>query len=106
MKKPNFSAINPAKSEIKGTVEAWKKEAEKAVGKNIEDLLFETNEQIKIKPLYVEEDNRDLEHMESVLRHRSFYKRAVSFDVCQSSLDGTSVCRFFDCRGIQCVLQA
>ncbi|PEZ83510.1 MULTISPECIES: methylmalonyl-CoA mutase [Bacillaceae] len=66
MKKPNFSAINPAKSEIKGTVEAWKKEAEKAVGKNIEDLLFETNEQIKIKPLYVEEDNRDLEHMESV----------------------------------------
>ncbi|WHY95889.1 methylmalonyl-CoA mutase [Peribacillus simplex] len=66
MKRPNFSAINPAKSEIKGTVEAWKKEAEKAVGKNIEDLLFETNEQIKIKPLYVEEDNNDLEHMESV----------------------------------------
>ncbi|MFJ7928018.1 methylmalonyl-CoA mutase [Peribacillus sp. NPDC096448] len=51
---------------MEGTVEAWKKEAEKAVGKNIEDLLFETNEQIKIKPLYVEEDIRDLEHMESV----------------------------------------
>ncbi|MEB2629893.1 methylmalonyl-CoA mutase [Peribacillus frigoritolerans] len=66
MKKPNFSAINPAKSEMKGTVEAWKKEVEKAVGKNIEDLLFETNEQIKIKPLYVEEDIRGLEHMESV----------------------------------------
>ncbi|MCT4480146.1 methylmalonyl-CoA mutase [Peribacillus frigoritolerans] len=66
MKKPNFSAINPAKSEVKGTVEAWKKEAEKAVGKNIEDLLFETNEQIKIKPLYIEKDNRDLEQMESV----------------------------------------
>ncbi|WP_249597647.1 methylmalonyl-CoA mutase [Peribacillus frigoritolerans] len=66
MKKPNFSAINPAKSEKKGTVEAWKKEVEKAVGKNIEDLLFETNEQIKIKPLYVEEDIRGLEHMESV----------------------------------------
>ncbi|MGJ3197603.1 methylmalonyl-CoA mutase [Peribacillus frigoritolerans] len=66
MKKPNFSAINPVKSEMKGTVEAWKKEVEKAVGKNIEDLLFETNEQIKIKPLYVEEDIRGLEHMESV----------------------------------------
>ncbi|MCK2003362.1 methylmalonyl-CoA mutase [[Brevibacterium] frigoritolerans] len=66
MKKPNFSAINPAKSEMKGTVEAWKKEVERAVGKNIEDLLFETNEQIKIKPLYVEEDIRGLEHMESV----------------------------------------
>ncbi|MFJ8067656.1 methylmalonyl-CoA mutase [Peribacillus sp. NPDC096447] len=66
MKKPNFSTINPAKSEVKGTVEAWKREAEKAVGKNIEGLLFETNEQIKIKPLYIEEDNRNLEHMESV----------------------------------------
>ncbi|MFJ7363657.1 methylmalonyl-CoA mutase [Peribacillus frigoritolerans] len=66
MKKPNFSAINPAKPEMKGTVEAWKKEVEKAVGKNIEDLLFETNEQIKIKPLYVEEDISGLEHMESV----------------------------------------
>lgn len=66
MKKPNFSAINPAKSVMKGTVEAWKKEVEKAVGKNIEDLLFETNEQIKIKPLYVAEDIRGLEHMESV----------------------------------------
>jgi methylmalonyl-CoA mutase len=66
MKKPNFSAINPAKSEMKGTVEAWKEEVEKTVGKNIEDLLFETNEQIKIKPLYVEEDIRGLEHMESV----------------------------------------
>ncbi|WP_374116846.1 methylmalonyl-CoA mutase [Peribacillus frigoritolerans] len=51
---------------MKGTVEAWKKEVKKTVGKNIEDLLFETNEQIKIKPLYVEEDIRGLEHMESV----------------------------------------
>ncbi|MDV7766323.1 methylmalonyl-CoA mutase [Peribacillus sp. CSMR9] len=66
MKKPNFSAINPAKVKIKGTVEAWKKEAEKAVGQNIDSLLFETNEQIKVKPLYVKEDNRELEHMESV----------------------------------------
>ncbi|MDM5452931.1 methylmalonyl-CoA mutase [Peribacillus simplex] len=66
MKKPNFSAINPAKAKIKGTVEAWKKEAEKAVGQNIDSLLFETNEQIKVKPLYVKEDNHELEHMESV----------------------------------------
>ena len=97
MKKPNFSAINPAKSEIKGTVEAWKKEAEKAVGQNIEDLLFETNEQIKVKPLYVKEDNREFGAYGKCARHRSVYKRALSFHVCQSSLDGTSVCRFFDC---------
>ncbi|MFI8494767.1 methylmalonyl-CoA mutase [Peribacillus butanolivorans] len=66
MKKPNFSTINPAKAEIKGTVEAWRKEAEIAVEQNIDDLLFETNEQIKVKPLYVKEDNHKLEHMESV----------------------------------------
>lgn len=66
MKKPNFSTINPAKAEIKGTVEAWRKEAEIAVEQNIDDLLFETNEQIRVKPLYVKEDNHKLEHMESV----------------------------------------
>ncbi|MFD4927758.1 methylmalonyl-CoA mutase [Peribacillus butanolivorans] len=66
MKKPNFSTINPAKAEIKGTVEAWRKEAEIAVKQNIDDLLFETNEQIRVKPLYVKEDNHKLEHMESV----------------------------------------
>ncbi|WP_285768854.1 methylmalonyl-CoA mutase [Peribacillus sp. SI8-4] len=64
MKKPNFSAINPNAAERKGSVEAWKKEAEKAVGENIDDLLFETNEQIKVKPLYVKTE--DLEHMESM----------------------------------------
>ncbi|MFD9626898.1 methylmalonyl-CoA mutase [Peribacillus muralis] len=66
MKKPNFSTINPIRAERKGTVEAWKEDAEKAVGENIEDLLFETNEQIKVKPLYVKADNQDLEHMESM----------------------------------------
>ncbi|MCO0596457.1 methylmalonyl-CoA mutase [Peribacillus butanolivorans] len=66
MKKPNFSTINPAKAEIKGTVEAWRKEAEIAVEQNIDDILFETNEQIRVKPLYVKEDNHKLEHMESV----------------------------------------
>ncbi len=45
MKKPNFSTINPAKSEVKGTVEAWKREAEKSRWEKHEDLLFETNEQ-------------------------------------------------------------
>ncbi|MGE7601312.1 methylmalonyl-CoA mutase [Peribacillus sp. NPDC097675] len=66
MKKPNFSTINPAKAESKGTFEVWKKEAEAAVEQNIDDLLFETNEQIKVKPLYLKEDNQNLEHMDSV----------------------------------------
>ena len=66
MTKPNFSKINPAKATAQGSVEAWKKEAEAAVGQNIDNLLFETNEQIKVKSLYVQEDNQNLEHMDSV----------------------------------------
>ena len=54
MTKPNFSSINPAKATQQVSVEAWKKEAEAAVGQNIDDLLFETNEQIKVKSLYVQ----------------------------------------------------
>ena len=32
----------------------------------MDDLLFETNEQIKVKSLYVNEDSQNLEHMDSV----------------------------------------
>lgn len=66
MTKPNFSTIHPAKAKQQGSAEAWKKEAEVAIGQSIDDLLFETNEQIKVKSLYVKEDNQNLEHMESV----------------------------------------
>ncbi len=66
MKKPNFSNINPAKANQQVSVEAWKKEVEAVVGKSIDDLLFETNEQIKVKLLYVKEDCQNLEHMGSV----------------------------------------
>src|SRR5881396_1242020 len=66
MIKPDFSKINPAKAHQPTSVETWKKDAEAAVGQSIDDLLFETNEQIKVKSLYVKEDNQNLEHMDSV----------------------------------------
>ena len=66
MTKPDFSNINPAKANQQGSAEAWKKEAEVAVGQSIDELLFETNEQIKVKSLYLKEDNQNLEHMDSV----------------------------------------
>lgn len=66
MTKPDFSTINPALSQSQGSTEAWKVEAEVAVGQSIDELLFETNEQIKVKSLYVKADNQELEHMESV----------------------------------------
>ena len=66
MTKPNFSAINPAKATQHASTEAWKKEAEAVVGQSMDELLFETNEQIKVKSLYVNEDSQNLEHMDSV----------------------------------------
>ena len=66
MTKPNFSSINPAKANQQVSAESWKKEAEAVIGQSMDDLLFETNEQIKVKSLYVNEDSQNLEHMDSV----------------------------------------
>ncbi|KAB2338447.1 methylmalonyl-CoA mutase [Cytobacillus depressus] len=62
-KKPDFKSIslfdglNPSKEE-------WLKKAESEIQGSYEDLLFETNEQIFIKPLYTEDDVKDLQHMD------------------------------------------
>ncbi|MBY0122465.1 methylmalonyl-CoA mutase [Bacillus sp. S/N-304-OC-R1] len=61
--KPDFKSISlfdgskPSKDE-------WTKKAAAEINSSIEDLLFETNEQIAIKPLYTEGDLRDLHHMD------------------------------------------
>jgi methylmalonyl-CoA mutase len=43
--------------------ENWKKKAEAELSQEIDNLLFETNEQIKLKSLYTEEDLKDCEHL-------------------------------------------
>ncbi|WP_442594763.1 methylmalonyl-CoA mutase [Neobacillus sp. D3-1R] len=43
--------------------EDWKRKAEAEINQNIDDLLFETNEQIKLKSLYTEEDIAGVEHL-------------------------------------------
>ncbi|MDZ5471082.1 methylmalonyl-CoA mutase (plasmid) [Bacillus sp. 31A1R] len=64
MNKPNFKDLTIFPEKIAESKEDWKEKAEKEVKNSIDDLLFETNEQIKLKPLYTEEDRAGLEHLD------------------------------------------
>jgi methylmalonyl-CoA mutase len=48
------------------TKEQWQEKIDKEIDASIEDLLFETNEQIKLKPLYTKEDREGLEHIDDL----------------------------------------
>lgn len=61
--KPDFRSI-PLNQQSHFSKEEWKKKAETEINHNIDDLLFETNEQIKLKSLYTEEDLQDCEHVD------------------------------------------
>ena len=63
-KKPDFKRISLFDHKPKITRQDWKAKAEEEISASIEDLLFETNEQIKIKPLYTEEDRKGLKHLD------------------------------------------
>ncbi|MEH7124446.1 methylmalonyl-CoA mutase [Bacillus sp. JJ1773] len=62
-KKPDFKSI-PLFDGQKPSKEEWIKKAEAEINASIDDLLFETNEQIAIKPLYIEDDLKGLQHMD------------------------------------------
>ncbi|PLS15329.1 methylmalonyl-CoA mutase [Bacillus sp. M6-12] len=55
MKKPDFQKIKPSKAKPV-TQEEWKQQAEQAAAAKIEDLLYETNENISLKPVYTHAD--------------------------------------------------
>ncbi|MDN3016591.1 methylmalonyl-CoA mutase [Paenibacillus sp. BSR1-1] len=46
--------------------EEWLEKAEKEFNASIDDLLFETNEQISLKPIYTKEDRDGLEHIDDL----------------------------------------
>ncbi|CAG9609282.1 methylmalonyl-CoA mutase [Pseudoneobacillus rhizosphaerae] len=60
--KPDFRKIN-LNQPSKFSQEDWKKKAEAELNQEIDNLLFETNEQIKLKSLYTEEDLKDCEQL-------------------------------------------
>ena len=63
--KPDFQKIDLDIINQSATKEEWKKRAEAEIQASIEDLLYETNEQISVKPLYTGEDIEGLEHLQS-----------------------------------------
>lgn len=63
MSKPDFQKI-ALFSEETPSIADWKKKTETEVKQSIDTLLFETNENIPIKPLYTEEDRNGLEQLE------------------------------------------
>nr|WP_038541762.1 methylmalonyl-CoA mutase [Neobacillus sedimentimangrovi] len=44
----------------------WKEKVDKEIAASIDELLFETNEQIKLKPLYTKKDRDGLEHLDHI----------------------------------------
>jgi len=62
MRSPDFTSI-PYKSRSTADKQAWLAKAEQEAGKSFEELVWRTLEQIDVKPLYTEEDTRNLEHL-------------------------------------------
>ncbi|MBT2643873.1 methylmalonyl-CoA mutase [Bacillus sp. ISL-41] len=62
MQKPDFRKVRLFAEEK----EVSKEQVNQHIQENIDDLLFETNEQIKVKPVYTKEDVKDSEHMEGM----------------------------------------
>lgn len=64
--KPDFQKISLFDEQNFITKEEWQEKAEKEIHATIDDLLFETNEQINLKPIYTKEDREGLEHIDDL----------------------------------------
>ena len=62
MQKPDFTKVRLFAEEK----EISNEQVDSHIKKEIDDLLFETNEQIKVKPVYTKEDMKSSEHMEGM----------------------------------------
>ncbi|MEH7111830.1 methylmalonyl-CoA mutase [Neobacillus niacini] len=64
--KPDFENISLFDEQDLMTKEQWQEQVEKEINLSMEDLLFETNEQIQLKPLYTSEDRVGLQHLDDL----------------------------------------
>jgi methylmalonyl-CoA mutase len=62
--KPDFQNAKLYEEQKFITKEEWMVKVDKEIDSSIEDLLFETNEQINLKPLYTKENRDGLEHLD------------------------------------------
>ncbi len=61
--RPNFRDIKLDLSAKKISKEDWEKKFKQETGKSVEEFVWETMEQIPVKPLYTEDDIKDSEHI-------------------------------------------
>jgi methylmalonyl-CoA mutase len=64
--KPDFQSISLFEEQDFVTKEQWQEQVNKQIDTSIDNLLFETNEQIQLKPLYTTEDRKGLQHLEDL----------------------------------------
>ncbi|TWE06297.1 heterodimeric methylmalonyl-CoA mutase large subunit precursor [Neobacillus bataviensis] len=64
--KPNFQSIPLFADQKFMTKREWEEKVNQEISSSIEDLLFETNEQIYLKPIYTKEDRVGLEHIDDL----------------------------------------
>ncbi|HCX73674.1 MAG TPA: methylmalonyl-CoA mutase [Candidatus Cloacimonas sp.] len=62
--KPDFKNIEFKIEKEKPDFNKWQQELEKITGKLLDDLMWMTNEQIGVKPLYTKKDYKDMQHLE------------------------------------------
>jgi methylmalonyl-CoA mutase len=63
IKNPDFTTMDYDGSAPQQSYETWRARVEKESGIPLDDLIWKTMEQIDVKPLYTEEDTRNLEHL-------------------------------------------
>ena len=61
--KPNFKEINLELSSKKVSKEQWEENVKTETGKSVEEFIWETMEQIPVKPLYISDDIKNLDHI-------------------------------------------
>lgn len=60
---PDFSKMKFSSEKSTYHLKDWTEEAKKELRGNMEELLYRTNEEIMIKPLYTEEDMKEMPHL-------------------------------------------
>ncbi len=61
--KPNFKDINLDLSTKQISKSEWKEKFKQETGKSVEEFILETMEKIPVKPLYTQDDIKELEHI-------------------------------------------
>ena len=64
MNKPNFKDVVLDYSNSKQSYDDWKKDFEKSLGKSVDDVIFNTMENIPVVPLYTKDDIKNFDHIE------------------------------------------